>query len=94
MSSCQKICECGLIDWSEVPGKYKYISTGALYQPFIGTEETGISLKSKKEIDCQAKVNMDLMDLKEYNNICQYIPGGQGSKFPDIVYKKLFFGEY
>ena len=88
MSNCSKICECGLIDWSGGPGKYKYISTGEIYDPFIGTEEN-VRLRSGVKLGCQEKVNADLMSLQEYNTICQYIPGQPGSKFPEEVYRQL-----
>ena len=93
-SSCQKICECGLIDWSGGPGEYKYVDTGKLYDPFIlnGYDNNGdpiVSLSSKVRIDCQAKVNANLMSGEEYDKVCQYIPGRPGSKFPVAVYNKL-----
>ena len=88
MSSESKTCECGLIDWSRGPGKYTYISTGELYDPFIGTEEN-VRLRPGVKLGCQEKVNADLMTLQTYNYVCQYIPGGTGSKFPVEVYNQL-----
>ena len=88
MSNCSKTCECGLIDWSGGPGKYKYISTGEIYDPFIGTEEN-VRLRPGVKLGCQEKVNANLMSLQEYNTICQYIPGVPGSKFPEEVYNQL-----
>ena len=81
-------CECGLIDWSGGPGNYKYVSTGKIYDPFIGYEETA-RVRPGVKLDCQGKVNANQMSLKEYNTICQYIPGEPGSKFPEEVYNQL-----
>jgi len=89
MSNCSKTCECGLIDWSGGPGKYKYVSTGELYDPFIGYEETVRVRPGVKLLGCNDKVNVDMMSLQEYDTICQYIPGEPGSKFPEEVYNQL-----
>ena len=93
-SSCQKICECGLIDWSGGPEKYTYVRTGLPYEPFIlnGYDHNGdpiVSLSTNVGLDCQAKVNANLMSGEEYDKVCQYIPGRPGSKFPVAVYNKL-----
>ena len=87
--SCSKVCECGLIDWSGGPGKYTYVSTGGLYDPFIGNEETGIRLRPGMKLGCQEKVNADLMTMQTYVTVCQYIPGEPGSKFPEEIYNQL-----
>ena len=83
-----KACECGLINWSGGPGKYIYISTGESYDPFIGYEET-VRVRPGVKLGCQEKVNANMMSLKEYDTICQYIPGQPGSKFPVVVYNQL-----
>tara|TARA_B100000427_G_C15350541_1_gene525254 strand:- start:95 stop:349 length:255 start_codon:yes stop_codon:yes gene_type:complete len=70
------VCECHKIDWTGGPGKYKYIDTGQLLCP-------------QRIVDCGDKVNEGLMEIHEYDLICQYIPGEEGSKFPQDVYKKL-----
>ena len=87
-------CQCCLVDWSGGPGKYKYVSTGEIYDPFIGTEETGITIRCGEELDCQAKVNAGIMGMDDYYQICKYIPGDPGSKFPVDVYVKLLNGGY
>ena len=83
-----KACECGLINWSGGPGNYKYVSTGEIYDPFIGYEET-VRVRPGVKLGCQEKVNANMMSLKEYDTICQYIPGQPGSKFPVEVYNQL-----
>ena len=88
MSNCSKTCECGLIDWSGGPGKYKYVSTGELYDPFIGYEET-VRVRPGVKLGCQEKVSADLMTPQEEDTICQYIPGKQGSKFPTRTFNQL-----
>lgn len=70
-------CECHLIDWSNGPGKYILKSTG---QPYDYAKQT---------FCCQQKVNEGLMSMNTYGEICQYIPGEEGSKFPVEVYTML-----
>ena len=89
MSNGSKTCECNRIDWSGGPGNYKYISTGEPYDPFIGYEETVRLRPGVPHLDCQAKVNADLMTMRVYTTICLYIPGEPGSKFPIEVYNQL-----
>jgi hypothetical protein len=71
-------CDCHLIDWSKGPGSYILKSTNQVYDP----EKHGW-------ICCQHKVNEGLMSMITYGEICQYIPGYPGSKFPEDVYKIL-----
>ncbi len=71
------ICECHKIDWSGGPGNYKYVDTGKPVDHSKGT------------FDCQEKVNDEKMSLKTYEEVCQYIPGKPGTKFPDHVYKMI-----
>ncbi len=95
--STKNTCECGLFDWTGGPGHYKYIDSGELYEPWGGCHNidgVGVYLKSNTKLACQDKVNGDLMTLKEYGEICQYIPGAHGSKFPIDVYNKLITGWY
>ena len=97
MPSGQNICECGYINWYDGPFKYNYIESGKLYDPFIlkGHDTNGdpiVVLRPNVRLDCQAKVNARLMEYEEYNNICQYIPGKDGSKFPIEVYNILLNG--
>ena len=74
-------CECHKVDWTGCPYNYKYIETGDPYQ-------------QGDLISCQDKVNDNLMFCDDYESICQYIPGKEGSKFPQDVYEKLLSGEY
>ena len=68
-------CQCHLIDWKLFPN-YKYVDSDEEY-----VQETSVC--------CQTKVNMGEMSGKTYLEICKYIPGDEGSKFPYSVYKKL-----
>ena len=72
-------CQCHLIYWSGGPGKYKIKSTGEIITAFC-------------RFDCQRKVNEGEMEMKQYYNVCQYIPGRPGSKFPLKVYEMLLNG--
>ena len=74
-------CECHKVDWTGGPYNYKYIETGDPYQ-------------QGDLISCQDKVNDNLMSCDDYESICQYIPGKEGSNFPIDVYEKLLSGEY
>ena len=74
-------CECHKVDWTGGPYNYKYIETGDPYQ-------------QGDLISCQDKINDDLMSCDDYESICQYIPGKEGSNFPIDVYNKLLSGEY
>lgn len=38
---------------------------------------------------CQTKVNEGLMDMNYCENVCQYIPGKKGSKFPSPVFNTM-----
>tara|TARA_B100000427_G_C15496916_1_gene590240 strand:+ start:231 stop:482 length:252 start_codon:yes stop_codon:yes gene_type:complete len=38
---------------------------------------------------CQTKVNEGLMDMNYCENVCQYIPGKNGSKFPSPVFNTM-----
>ena len=69
------ICECHKIDWSGGPGDYKYVKTR---EPVDQLKDT---------FSCQTKVNKGKMGLGTYEEVCQYIPGKIGTKFPDHVYK-------
>ena len=89
MSNGSKTCVCGEINWKGGPGNYKYISTGELYDPFIGYEETVRLRPGVLHLDCQAKVNANLMTMREYYTNCKYIPGEPGSEFPEEVYNQL-----
>ena len=73
-------CQCHLIDWLQFPD-YKYIGSDER----VGEQDTSV--------DCQIKVNDKEMSLTTYMEVCKYIPGEEGSKFPESVYKKLL-GEY
>ena len=68
-------CQCHLIDWLQFPD-YKY---------FDGDEKC----VQTTSVDCQVKVNEKEMSMKTYMEVCKYIPGEEGSKFPESVYKKL-----
>ena len=56
-------CVCGQINWKGGPGNYKYISTGELYDPFIGYEETVRLRPGVLHLGCQEKVNANLMTM-------------------------------
>jgi len=71
-------CQCHLIDWSRGPGNYRLLSTGSKLK------DSGSSGHC-----CQTKANEDLMDMKDYENVCQYIPGKHGSKFPGPALKMM-----
>ena len=71
------ICECHKIDWSGGPKNYKYVDTG---EPVDHLKDT---------FSCQNKCNSYKMSLGTYEEVCQYIPGHPGTKFPDHVYKTL-----
>ena len=68
-------CQCHLIDWLQFPN-YKYFDGDEKYD-----QVTSVS--------CQVKVNEKEMSMKTYMEVCKYIPGEEGSKFPESVYKKL-----
>ena len=86
-------CKCNQIDWSKGPKEYRYISTGELYDPFIGYEET-VRRRPGVVVGCQEAVNANLMSLQEYNTTCKYIPGARDSNFPEEVYNNLLEGNY
>ena len=68
-------CQCHLIDWLQFPN-YKYFDGDEKYDQVTS-------------VDCQVKVNEKEMSMKTYMEVCKYIPGEEGSKFPESVYKKL-----
>tara|TARA_Y100000817_G_scaffold311796_1_gene304518 strand:- start:160 stop:492 length:333 start_codon:yes stop_codon:yes gene_type:complete len=71
-------CQCHLIDWRRGAGNYRLLSTGEK-----------LTFSGSSGHCCQTKVNEDLMDMKYYKNVCQYIPGKNGSKFPVPVFNKM-----
>ena len=68
-------CQCHLIDWLQFPD-YKYFDGDEKYDQVTS-------------VCCQTKVNEKEMSMKTYMEVCKYIPGEKGSKFPESVYKKL-----
>ena len=71
-------CQCHLIDWSGGPGNYRLLSTGEK-----------LKYSGSSGHCCQTKVNEGLMDMNYYENVCQYIPGKNGSKFPSPVFNTM-----
>ena len=71
-------CQCHLIDWRGGPGNYRLLSTGEK-----------LTFSGSSGHCCQTKVNEDLMDMKYYENVCQYIPGKNESNFPVPVFNKM-----
>ena len=71
-------CQCHLIGWDGGPGNYILLSTGEKLQ-YSGSSGHC----------CQTKVNEGLMDMKDYENVCRYIPGKHGSKFPRPVFNLM-----
>ena len=71
-------CQCHLIDWSGGPGNYRLLSTGEK-----------LKYSGSSGHCCQTKVNEGYMTMKDYGNVCQYIPGEHGSKFPEHALKMM-----
>ena len=57
------------------------LKTGKYEMMDGSTKQSGVS--------CDDKVNEDKMTLEEYDSICKYIPGVEGSKFPQEVLQYL-----
>jgi hypothetical protein len=72
-------CECHLVDWTGGPGNYIIIETGENLQNPTGENSPC----------CQDKVNGGIMSLATYHALCNYIPGADGTKFPEEVFAIL-----
>ena len=79
-------CECHKIDWlsplkSETFVDYRYLPEfgGGIHTQCVGPIA----------MPCQDKVNLEQMTLVEYNSVCKYIPGDEGSLFPKETYDWL-----
>jgi hypothetical protein len=80
------VCECHKIDWCAPLrnggiGKYRYLPEfgGGIHTQCVGPVA----------MPCQDKVNMKTMSHAEYDNVCKYIPGEEGSLFPTEVFDWL-----
>ena len=71
MSNHQKICECHKINWMSIVHRGEYEMTDG------SPVQRGFS--------CDDKVETDYMTEGEYENVCQYIPGKEDSRFPQEV---------
>lgn len=81
MTEVKGFCECYLIDWSGVSGKYMHIESGEIYDP-----------QKHGALDCQTKVKEGIFNYGEYFNKCKYIPGDPKSQFPSAnekIIKKM-----
>jgi hypothetical protein len=79
-------CECHLVDWTGGPGNYTVISTGKK----LNEDGKGDYDWLKENcICCQDKVNTEVMTMDTYKEVCKYIPGKPGTKFPEEVYLQL-----
>ena len=75
MSNHQKICECHKINWMSIVHRGEYEMTDG------SPVQRGFS--------CDDKVETDYMTEGEYENVCQYIPGKEDSRFPQEVLQYL-----
>jgi hypothetical protein len=83
-------CSCHLVDWTGGPGNYTVISTGER----LNKDGKGdYDWLTENCICCQDKVNTGVMSMDTYLEICKYIPGSPGTKFPEEVYLQLLEGE-
>ncbi len=76
-------CECHKIDWLSPLKSGTFI--GYRYLPEFGG---GIHTQCVGPVamPCQDKVNLEQMTLVDYNSVCKYIPGDEGSLFPKETY--------
>ena len=71
-------CECHRIDWSGGRGNYKLLSTGEK-----------LKYSGSSGHCCEDKFNEGTISMKTYNEVCQYIPGERGSKFPQHAFNMM-----